>query len=141
MQRGVEQTNRHGQVVHGFKNALEIFALDGQQFFERLAASGFVVGQYHLTHCFDAHAFKKHVLGTAKADATCAKIACYGSIVGRVGIGANQHIGIVIGHVHKFAKVAAKLGIDSFDASFVHFTGSTVERNPVAFFKIFPAGL
>ena len=50
VQRRIEQANRNGQTFHGFEDAKEIFALERQQFFQRLATRRFVFSQDHLPH-------------------------------------------------------------------------------------------
>jgi hypothetical protein len=64
-----------GSPAHGGKQAFKVTALYRQQLGQRFAAPGLVVGQDHLAHGDDALAFKKHVLGTAQANARCTKAA------------------------------------------------------------------
>ncbi len=105
MQGGVEQTNGYGKAVHYFEQALEVAALYGEELVERLATSGFVVCENHLTYGFDTIALEEHVFGAAEADALCAEVERLFGVAGGVGVCAYLEVSVFVSQFHQFAEV------------------------------------
>ena len=139
VQRRIEQANRYGQPVHRFEQTFEVAALDRQQLGQRLAASGFVVGQDHFAYGLDAVAFEEHVLGTAQADTLSSEFERGLRVARRVGVRAHLQACVFVGQFHQFGEIAAHFGVDRAHFAFVDDARRSVQRNPVAFFVFFVA--
>ena len=73
------------------------------------------------------------MLGAAQADTVGTQLAGYTSIAGRVSIGVNVHLGVLLGKVHHGSEVTAQVGIDSSYKAVIDLASATIDRNPVTF--------
>ena len=97
MERRIDGPNGDRATVHALEDAVEIFALQRQQFVERLAAVGFVVGEDHPLHDRDASFAEEHVLGPAQTDAARPELVGELRLIGLIGIGAHAHPAELVG--------------------------------------------
>ena len=100
MQRGIQQADRDWKPIHGPKDPLEIFPLEGKQVGQGGFASRGVAGQNHLPNAQNSLGFEEHVLGPAEPDAFGAEPPGELSVLGCVGIRANPHPGNSLGPAH-----------------------------------------
>ena len=135
MQWRVQQANGDGKTSHHFKNGSKVLALFGQQFVERNAAALFIIRQDHLAHSGNARGIKEHMLGTAKANAFCAKIARRLRIQWRFGVGADFHAATGIGPDHQRAEITHQLRLQCRDFARHHFAGGAIKRDDIAFMQ------
>ena len=135
MQRRVEEADSGGSALEGFKYADEVLALQRQELLESLFAAGFVVGKDHLSHRDDTVAFEEHVFCAAQADAFGAELDGDGSVVRRVGVGADAEFAVLVGQRHYRAERAGQLRIDGVDLADVDITCRAVKADPVTFLE------
>src|SRR5258708_7207322 len=91
MQRRIQQTDGNRQSVHGFEQAMEIFALHRQQFVECFATARLVVGHDHFAHVVEAVFGKEHVLSAAETHAFRSECAPLNCIARDVPIRSDAH--------------------------------------------------
>ena len=147
VQRRVDRPDRHRFAAHALEDAVEVVALQRQQFVQRLAAVGLVVGQDHLLDDRDAPLAEEHVLGAAQADAARAERVGELRLILEIGVGADAKGAVVVGPRQQLleALVDARLLrverlVDHLedlarlrgDASELHFPAEAVERDEVA---------
>ncbi len=127
VQWGVEQTDCHSEAIHSLEDSFEIATLHGEKFSESSTSSFFVGCEDHFTHGFDSVAFEEHVLCAAETDALCAKLAGLSGIVRRIGVGANESLGVFCSEVHDCSEVAADFGFGSGHQIVIDIAGRAVE--------------
>ena len=106
MQRRIEQTYVYMQSVHSFQYSIEVSLLVGEQFGKSLLTSFYRIGENHLAHGNNLLSVKEHMLCTCQTDTLGSEVACYLSIMWRICIGANLHLGVFVAEVHQFLEVA-----------------------------------
>ena len=104
MERRVDGADRDRRALHGLEHAVEVLALQRQQFVERLPAIGLVVGEDHPLNDRDAPFAEEHVLGAAQADAAGAERVGDLGLVRQVGIGADAHPAELVGPARILSK-------------------------------------
>jgi hypothetical protein len=86
----IEEPDRHGQVVHGFKDVDEVFPLQRKQFGELPVTFLIRVREYERLD-ESPPITQEHVLSTAQTDALRSEPAGPGRVVADVGVGSNGH--------------------------------------------------
>ncbi len=77
----------------------------GRSLSRRLATSGFVVCENHLTYGFDTIALEEHVFGAAETYALCAEVERLFGVAGGVGVCAYLEVSVFVSQFHQFAEV------------------------------------
>ena len=111
VQRRVEQTDRHGQPVHGLEDANEVLALHRQQSLQRLGPLVHGLGEDHLPHGGQAVLAEEHVLRAAEADTLGSEGARHGRVLGRVRVGAHTDRAVVVGPFLQLGETLIELGL------------------------------
>src|SRR5215467_4666050 len=111
MERRIEETDRSGAPSELSKHSDEVFPLIRKNFRERLLTVFLSVGKNHFTHRVNAIAFKEHMFGTAKSDATGPERDGVCSLLWSVGVGADIHAGSFGAPVHELLEVLIGLAL------------------------------
>ncbi len=106
VQRRIEKTDCGRQSFQRGENPNKIFPLVGQQFGDRASPFVFGASQDHFAHRVDPVAFKKHMLGSAKADAFSAECDCVGHLFRRIGVRSDTEFSEFVRPSHQFCVLA-----------------------------------
>ena len=132
MERGVKETDIHGASIHSLEDAVEVLLLVGEELSQCLLTSGLGICQDHLTHGFDLLVFEEHMLCTTQTNTDSSEGTSHCSIVGRIGIGADDELGVLLTDLHQVCEVPCDLCGLSLYLTEVDFAGAPVERQIVA---------
>ena len=124
MQRRIQQTDCNRFAVHRSKDPFKVGSLVRQQFQDRSVTVFVRFGQNESSYVGDAITFEEHVLGSAKSDSLSPERQSSFGVFGRVGVGANIDLAILIrpprhGFVHLVDPVILSFSV-SFDQSGNH---------------------
>mmetsp|Transcript_37749 Transcript_37749/g.118185 ORF Transcript_37749/g.118185 Transcript_37749/m.118185 type:complete len:920 (-) Transcript_37749:644-3403(-) len=132
VQRRVEEAHGHGQAVHGLEDALEVFALLGEQLGD---GGGFLLRRLredHAAHGGEASLVEEHVLRAHEADALGAVLAGDGGVLRRVGVGEHAQAARVVGPAHEAREGAGELRVLEVLLAEEHLAGVAVDGDDVA---------
>ena len=83
------ETNRNRIALKSLEQALEISMQYGRILSKHCLSLLYGIRTDHLTECSDSVLLKEHMLGTAKSDTLCAKLACFLCVCRRICIGTH----------------------------------------------------
>src|SRR5579872_737723 len=128
MQRRIERADSDRETVHGAEDTNKVGALHRQQLFEGGATVFFVLRKNHRAHVRQPVFGKKHMLGTAEANAFGPKSPCLYGIARNVSVGANAELTKWFGPAHDLDEFRIiRLGGDGAEAALDDAAGRTVE--------------
>ena len=132
MKRGIQETDGHRIAFHSLIELLEIALLVRLDLLKSLLSLLDGVGADHLAEGSDSVLSEEHVLGTAETDTLGTQLTGLGRICGRIGIGANLQLAVLVSPGHYAAEVSADLSLLGSDITLVDLTGCTIERNVIS---------
>ena len=135
VERRIEEADGDRHTFEGFVELLEVFLLHGKDLLESFFTLFLGGGADHLAEGVDAAFGEEHVLGTAEADAFCAKLTGLTGIFRSIGIGTDLHGSEVVRPAHEGLEVLVFDGtVENGKETVVDVAGGTVEGDGVAFF-------
>ena len=135
MQRRVEQAHGHRQPGHADKQVDKVAALHRQNFGQRGASPGLVLGQDHFAHRDDAFGVEKHVLGTAQANTFSAELKRRARVLHGLGIGPHRHFARCIGPAHQSVEFAGQFRLHRCHPPGNHLAGGAIDSDQIAGFE------
>ena len=111
VQRRVNGPDGDGLAVHRLEDAVEVLALQRQEFLERRPSIGFVVGKDHALDDRDASLAEEHVLGPAQADPVRPEGKRDLRLVRLIGVRSDLHPAKLVGPGENLHETAVDVGL------------------------------
>ena len=135
MKRRIKEADGYGAALKSLIESLEVTLLIGHDLIKSSLSLLESICTDHLTESSDPVSLKEHVLGAAKADAFCAKLAGLLSVSRSICIGANLEGSVFISPGHDPAEFACDGSVNGGDDALVDVTGGAVDGDVVALNK------
>jgi len=133
VERRVEEADGAGETLHLGEDTNEVIALEGKDLGEGSLATGFVVGENHLTDGVDLVSFEEHVLSTAEADTFSTEVEGGLGVAGGISVGTDTEALELLAPLEDGFEVTLDFSLVEREGTLVDETLGTVKSDVVTF--------